>query len=514
MDLKPPKAFYRIGIAFSMPWIYQEVDSQTGEMQWTGYCVELIQHLSRRLNFDYELVLPQKGSFGKKDASGKWDGLVGDLMRGDTDMAVAPMVIRADREEVIDYIPPFFTQSGISIVMRKPVKETSLFKFMTVLKLEVWGSIGAVLICTALMMWFLDKYSPFSATNKPDVYNYNCREFSLKECFWFALTSFTPQGGGEPPKSLSSRVLVTSYWLFAVLMLATFTANLAAFLTVSRMQAPVQSLEQLAQQTRINYTVVNNSDIHEYFLNMKYAEDTIHRMWKELALNASIDETLYRVWDYPVREQYYSILLGINKAQPVANASEGFRIVNERLDGDFAFIHDSSEIKYEISRNCNFTEVGEVFAEKPYAIAVQQGSHLTDLLSKTVVDLTVDRVIAELHAKYWNNSARGNCDDDDSEGISLESLGGVFIGTVFGLLLGLFVMGGEVFLLKRESTKVKILSNLKENSIVKKEQIQKIVVYPDTVTIGTTFKPVFENNLTPKLSRLSIQSRGRLSQVD
>lgn len=39
----------------------------------------------------------------------------------------------------------------------------------------------------------------------------------------------------------------------------------------------MQSLEQLAQQTRINYTVVNNSDIHEYFLNMKYAEDTIHR---------------------------------------------------------------------------------------------------------------------------------------------------------------------------------------------------------------------------------------------
>lgn len=108
-------------------------------------------------------------------------------------------------------------------------------------------------------------------------------------------------------------------------------------------------------------------------------------MWKELALNASLDENQYRVWDYPVREQYYTILQGINKAQPVANASEGFRIVNERLDGDFAFIHDSSEIKYEISRNCNLTEVGEVFAEKPYALAVQQGSHLTDLLSKTLV---------------------------------------------------------------------------------------------------------------------------------
>lgn len=40
-----------------------------------------------------------------------------------------------------------------------------------------------------------------------------------------------------------------------VLMLATFTANLAAFLTVERMQTPVQSLDQLARQSRINYTV-------------------------------------------------------------------------------------------------------------------------------------------------------------------------------------------------------------------------------------------------------------------
>lgn len=65
------------------------------------------------------------------------------------------------------------------------------------------------------------------------------RDFTLKESFWFALTSFTPQGGGEAPKSLSARTLVAAYWLFVVLMLATFTANLAAFLTVERMQVKI-----------------------------------------------------------------------------------------------------------------------------------------------------------------------------------------------------------------------------------------------------------------------------------
>ena len=73
------------------------------------------------------------------------------------------------------------------------------------------------------------------------------------------------QGGGETPKALSSRVLVAAYWLFVVLMLATFTANLAAFLAVERMQDTVRSLEELNRQSKINYTVMEDSPYLEYF---------------------------------------------------------------------------------------------------------------------------------------------------------------------------------------------------------------------------------------------------------
>lgn len=59
--------------------------------------------------------------------------------------------------------------------MRKPVRKTSLFKFMTVLKLEVWFSIVAALIVTGFMVWFLDKYSPYSARNNKKAYPYPCR---------------------------------------------------------------------------------------------------------------------------------------------------------------------------------------------------------------------------------------------------------------------------------------------------------------------------------------------------
>lgn len=57
-----------------------------------------------------------------------------------------------------------------------------------------------------------------------------------------------------------------------------------------------------------------------------------------------------RIWDYPVKESYGSILMQIDKAKTLPNASEGFRTVNQHDSNDFAFIHDANEIKYEAAK--------------------------------------------------------------------------------------------------------------------------------------------------------------------
>lgn len=74
--------------------------------------------------------------------------------------------------------------------MRKPVRKTSLFKFMTVLRLEVWLSIVGALTLTGIMIWILDKYSPYSARNNKQLYPYPCRYvFYLKYRYFVVLYS-------------------------------------------------------------------------------------------------------------------------------------------------------------------------------------------------------------------------------------------------------------------------------------------------------------------------------------
>jgi ionotropic glutamate receptor len=466
----PIPRFFRVGMAVAIPWLYEARDPKTkdllvdknGNQLYEGYCMDLLDKISKKLNFEYEVVVRKNNitmmsnSYGKKDeTTGEWDGLIGDLARGETDLVVADLTMTSEREEIIDFVSPYFDQAGISIVLRKKVREQSLFKFLSVLKTEVWlGIVGAVIV-TALLIWLLDRYSPYSARNNKAAYPYPCRDFTLKESFWFALTSLTPQGGGEAPKALSGRVLVAAYWLFVVLMLATFTANLAAFLTVERMQTTVQSLEELARQSRINYTVTAGTSYMEYFVNMAGAEEELYNKWKELTLNSSGNPSKYRVWDYPIREQYTHILRVIEETVPVKQVEEGLKRVLANENGEFAFIHDAARIRYEVYNNCNLTEVGEPFAEQPYALAVQQGSHLQEELSRAILELQKDRYFEGLQSKYWNNSAMNDCPVlDDSDGITLQSLGGVFIATLIGLGIALITLGVEVALQKRKEKKV------------------------------------------------------------
>ena len=52
----------------------------------------------------------------------------------------------------------------------------------------------AAVVVTALMMWFLDRFSPYSARNNRQKYGPNARIFTLKESFWYAVTQITPEG--------------------------------------------------------------------------------------------------------------------------------------------------------------------------------------------------------------------------------------------------------------------------------------------------------------------------------
>ena len=68
-----------------------------------------------------------------------------------------------------------------------------------------------------------------------------------------------------PPRSLSGRIVGGVWWFFTLIIISSYTANLAAFLTVERMDAPIDSADDLAKQTRIEYGAVRDGSTMTFF---------------------------------------------------------------------------------------------------------------------------------------------------------------------------------------------------------------------------------------------------------
>ncbi len=68
-----------------------------------------------------------------------------------------------------------------------------------------------------------------------------------------------------------------------------------------------------------------------------------------------------------------------------------------------------------------------------------------------ILELQKDRYFETLSSKYWNSTLRSLCPTlDDSEGITLTSLGGVFIATLVGLGIAMIVLAVEVYFHRQE----------------------------------------------------------------
>lgn len=67
------------------------------------------------------------------------------------------------------------------------------------------------------------------------------------------------------PKALSTRIVGGIWWFFTLIIISSYTANLAAFLTVERMESPIDSADDLAKQTKIEYGTVEDGSTMAFF---------------------------------------------------------------------------------------------------------------------------------------------------------------------------------------------------------------------------------------------------------
>lgn len=66
-------------------------------------------------------------------------------------------------------------------------------------------------------------------------------------------------------QATSTRIVGGIWWFFTLIIISSYTANLAAFLTVERMITPIENAEDLASQTDIAYGTLDSGSTMTFF---------------------------------------------------------------------------------------------------------------------------------------------------------------------------------------------------------------------------------------------------------
>ncbi|XP_072486888.1 glutamate receptor 1 isoform X6 [Notamacropus eugenii] len=326
-----------------------------GNDRYEGYCVELAAEIAKHVGYSYRLEIVSDGKYGARDPDTKaWNGMVGELVYGRADVAVAPLTITLVREEVIDFSKPFMSL-GISIMIKKPQKsKPGVFSFLDPLAYEIWMCIVFAYIGVSVVLFLVSRFSPYEwhseefEEGRDPATSDQSNEFGIFNSLWFSLGAFMQQGCDISPRSLSGRIVGGVWWFFTLIIISSYTANLAAFLTVERMVSPIESAEDLAKQTEIAYGTLEAGSTKEFFRRSKIA-------------------VFEKMWTY------------MKSAEPsvfVRTTEEGMIRVR-KSKGKYAYLLESTMNEYiEQRKPCDTMKVGGNLDSKGYGIATPKGSAL------------------------------------------------------------------------------------------------------------------------------------------
>lgn len=105
----------------------------------------------------------------------------------------------------------------------------------------------------------------------------NKNQFNIWNSLWFAIGSLMQQGSDVIPRAVATRTVAVMWWMFTLITISSYTAQLAAFLTVERMSTSIESAMDLASQQKIKFGTLKNGSTMDFFRESKIP--IYERMW-------------------------------------------------------------------------------------------------------------------------------------------------------------------------------------------------------------------------------------------
>ncbi|XP_075292563.1 glutamate receptor ionotropic, NMDA 2A isoform X5 [Opisthocomus hoazin] len=381
-----------------------------------GFCIDILKKLSKTVKFTYDLYLVTNGKHGKK-VNNVWNGMIGEVVYHRAVMAVGSLTINEERSEVVDFSVPF-VETGISVMVSRSNGTVSPSAFLEPFSASVWVMMFVMLLIVSAMAVFIFEY--FS----PVGYNRNLAQgrdphgpsFTIGKAVWLLWgLVFNNSVPVQNPKGTTSKIMVSVWAFFAVIFLASYTANLAAFMIQEEFVDQVTGLSDKKFQRP-----------HDYSPPFRFGT----------VPNGSTERN--------IRNNYPDMHLYMTKYNQKGVEDALVSLKTGKLD---AFIYDAAVLNYKAGRDegCKLVTIGSgyIFATTGYGIALQKGSPWKRQIDLALLQFVGDGEMEELETLWLTGICHNEKNEVMSSQLDIDNMAGVFYMLAAAMALSLITFVWE-----------------------------------------------------------------------
>ncbi|XP_070502352.1 glutamate receptor ionotropic, delta-1 [Chironomus tepperi] len=234
-----------------------------------GRAFDFLEILMKKFEFKYEVVLPNFNIAGSSnDSTGS---IMEMLVQKKVDMAVAFIPYMADLLSHIEFSTPL-DEGEWRMIMLRPQESASGAGLLAPFDEIVWYLILVSLIVTGpIIFCIVWLYCRFAKDDEEQKY------YTLSQCVWYVYGALMKQGSTLTPTADSIRVVFATWWMFITILTSFYTANLTAFLTLSRFTLDINEPKDLLNKrhqfiglrgSAVDYAIRNTNEELDFLMPM------------------------------------------------------------------------------------------------------------------------------------------------------------------------------------------------------------------------------------------------------